>query len=250
MNKFQKLVSFTAAAIFIATAPSAESYKVGSTATGVPFTFLDAKSGQIEGMMVDLIHAVGEEAGFEADVNAVDFSSLIPSLNSDRIDLISAAMLITPAREAVISFSDPVMPYGEGLIVNKDFTGTIGSGFSGLEGKVIGVQQGTVYLENLQKIDGIGEVRAYDSLADILSEVNRGRIDVGVGDKPIVSYQMSQGTYQNIKFVEGYESQFEGSIAIGVRKDDTELLERVNAALQVLKDNGTVGEIAVKWGLQ
>src|SRR5215470_17585965 len=93
-------------------------YKVGSTPTGVPFTFLDVKTNTIQGAMVDLITAIGDDAGFKVDVQATSFSALIPSLTSSKIDIISAAMLITGARREVIDFSDPVFPYPEGMVVN------------------------------------------------------------------------------------------------------------------------------------
>jgi len=248
-----KLKAFLAGAALLAIAAtqpaSAETLNVGSTPTGVPFTFLDVSTNQIQGMMVDLIRAVGEEAGFEVNVQPVDFASLIPSLTSGRIDIISAAMLVTDARKEVINFSDPVMPYGEGIVVAADDNTKISPSFEELAGEVIGVQQGTVYLENLQAAGGFGEVRVYDSLADILSEVDRGRIKAGMGDKPIIAYQLSQDRYPNVKFAD-YESQYVGSVGLGVRKEDTELLERLNTALAKLKEKGVVDELAAKWGLQ
>ena len=97
----------------------------GSTPTGMPFTFLDTKTNTIEGVMVDVIKAVGKEAGFEVQIEPMAFSALIGSLTSRRIDLISAAMFITPPRLEVINFSEPVYSYGEGLMVpvadNKEY---------------------------------------------------------------------------------------------------------------------------------
>jgi len=229
---------------------NAETLKVGSTSTGVPFTFLDIKTQQIDGMMVDVIDAVGEKAGFTPQVSAVDFASLIPSLRSNRIDIISAAMLSTPARAKVIDFSDPVFPYGEGLVVNKDDDTEYSQELTQTEGKVIGAQQGTLYLEQLRKMDGIGEIRVYDSLADLMREVQLGRVDAGIGDKPIMAYQMSQGKYDGLKFADGYESQFGGSISLGVRKGDEALLARINEALASLKGSGDIDRMAKEWGLQ
>ena len=98
--------------------------KVGSTPTGIPFTFLDTKTNTIEGVMVDLIKEVGKEAGFKVEIEGMQFSTLIPSLTANKIDIISAAMYITPPRKEVIDFSGPVYTYGEGLIVPKSDTRT------------------------------------------------------------------------------------------------------------------------------
>src|SRR6201996_8418663 len=91
--------------------------KVGSTPTGVPFTFLDTKTNTIQGIMVDLVTAVGKDAGFTVEIEPMQFSTLIPALTSNKIDLIAAAMFATPARREVIDFTDTVYTYGEGLVV-------------------------------------------------------------------------------------------------------------------------------------
>jgi polar amino acid transport system substrate-binding protein len=246
----RQILTALAVAATIAVAPAkAETLKVGSTSTGVPFTFLDIKTNSIQGMMVDLIEAVGKEAGFTPNVSAVDFASLIPSLTSGRIDIISAAMLITPTREKVIAFSDPIVPYGEGLVVAKDDKTQYSQSLDALKGKAIGVQQGTVYLEGLRKIGGFGKIQVYDSLANMLHDLELGRIQAGMGDKPIIAYQLAQGKYDNLKLAKNYESQFGGSIGIGVRKDDEALLKRVNDALATLKKNGEIDRLVEKWNL-
>ena len=96
--------------------------KVGSTPSGVPFTFLDTKTNTIQGIMVDLMREIGADAGFKVEIEATPFSALIPSLTSNKIDIIAAAMYITPTRQEVIDFSRPIYTYGEGLVVPKKDT--------------------------------------------------------------------------------------------------------------------------------
>ena len=88
--------------------------KVGSTPTGVPFTFLDTKTNSIPGIMVDLITEIGNDAGFKVQIEPMQFSALVPSLTSSKIDIISAAMFATAARKEVIDFSDAVTPTARG----------------------------------------------------------------------------------------------------------------------------------------
>src|SRR5882757_9583527 len=103
------VIALTPAGAFAA--PTAPTYTVGATATGVPFTFLDVKTNSIQGLLVDAISATGKAAGFDVDVQQTTFSSLIPSLTTKKIDIISAAMLKTPARQQVVDFSDTVYSY-------------------------------------------------------------------------------------------------------------------------------------------
>jgi polar amino acid transport system substrate-binding protein len=227
----------------------APTYNVGSTPTGIPFTFLDVKSNTIQGAMVDLITAIGDDAGFKVNVQATPFSALIPSLTSNKIDIISAAMLITAQRKEVIDFSDPVFPYPEGMVVAID-DNTPYKSLADLKGQVVGAQVGTVYIDFLRKNGEFAEVKVYDSLADILRDVSLGRIKAGFGDAPILKYQLSQNAALKAKLVPTYEPKMTGSVGIGVRKTDQELLKKINASLAKLQTNGAIEKILVKWSLK
>ncbi len=198
--------------------------------------------------MVDIVRAVGEDAGFATEVRMLPFNALIPSLTSGRIRLIAAAMVITPARKEIVDFSEPVYSYGEALIVPaNDATGY--RTLDDLEGKVVGAQVGTVYIDGLRASGLFPEVKVYDSVADILRDVGVGRIEAGFGDHPIVVYQLGLGTHPQARLVRGYEPRMVGSIGIGVRKGDEELLARINESLARLKANGTFDKILADWQL-
>jgi polar amino acid transport system substrate-binding protein len=248
---FQRLVHAAVAALALAlSAPSGaqQVLKVGSTPTGIPFTFLDTKTNTIQGVMVDLATAVGKDAGFAVTIEPMQFSTLIAALTSGKIDLISAAMYITPARKEVIDFSDAVYSYGEGLVVpkndSKDYTS-----FADLKGETVGAQVGTVYVEPLKKTGLFAEVKIYDTIPDILRDVNTGRLKAGFGDYPILAYNVQQGNFPELRLVKSYKSVILGSIGIGMRKGDPALLNKINASLAKIKANGTLDKILAKWGL-
>ena len=182
-----------------------QTLRVGSTPTGVPFTFLDTKTNTIQGIMVDLITAVGKDAGFAVQIEPMQFSTLIPALTSNKIDLIAAAMYATPVRAQVVDFSTTVITYGEGKI--------------------------------------------YDTIPDILRDVNAGRLQAGFADLPIVAYNLQQGGFPGVRLVRSYTSAIAGSVGIAVRKSDPALLAQVNAALEKLRADGTLKAIMSKWGL-
>jgi len=249
---FQRLVQFALLTLFLAAglpASAQQVLKVGSTPTGVPFTFLDTKTNQIQGVMVDLITEIGKDAGFDVQVEPMQFSALIASLTSSKIDIIAAAMFITPPRKEVIDFSDPIYTYGEGLVVPKSDTKEYKSQ-QDLKGEVVGAQVGTAFVDALKKSGLFAEVKAYDSIPDILRDVNTGRLKAGFADYPILAYNLKQGSFPDARVVESYVPTVIGSVGIGVRKGDTELLGKINASLAKLKANGTVDKILAKWGLQ
>lgn len=232
----------------ISTVQAQETLRVGGTPSGVPFTFLDIQSNEITGAMVDLIEAIGNDMGYEITMQESQFNALIPSLNSGHIDVISAAMLKTPERAQVIAFSDDVYPYGEGVIIQADYQGEIET-LEDLSGEIIGAQVGTTYVEQLNALGIFSEIRNYDTLADMMRDVSLGRIVAGVGDAPIMSYQLNQGRFPDLKLAEGYEQQMVGQIGLAVAQDNTELLDDINASLAKLKEDGTVDSIFSEWGL-
>ncbi|PSC03572.1 amino acid ABC transporter substrate-binding protein [Alsobacter soli] len=237
-----------AAALFAALPASAQqTYKVGSTPTGTPFTFLDTKTNTIQGIMVDLITAIGKEAGFQVQVEPMQFSTLIAGLNANKIDIIAAAMYITPARQEAVDFSAPVYTYGEGLFVAKSDTKDY-TKLEDLKGEVVGAQVGTAYVEPLKKSGLFADVKIYDTIPDIMRDVNAGRIKAGFADLPIVAYNLQLGNFPDVRLAKGYKSQIVGSVGIGVRKTDGELLKKINTALAKLQGDGTVKKILAKWG--
>ena len=240
-----------AALAFLALQPASaqQVLTVGSTPTGVPFTFLDTKTNAIEGVMVDLITEVGKDAGFAVRIEPMQFSALIASLTASKIDIISAAMFITPSRKEVIDFSDPIYTYGEGLVVPKSDTRDYAR-LDDLKGEIVGAQVGTAFVDALKKTGLFSEVKVYDTIPDILRDVNTGRLKAGFADFPILAYNLKLGGFPEVRVVENYKPTVVGSVGIGVRKSDHELLARINTSLAKLKANGTLNKILDKWGLK
>ncbi|WP_108517299.1 ABC transporter substrate-binding protein [Bradyrhizobium algeriense] len=248
----KRLVQAAMAAVVLTAAMPASAQKVlkvGSTPTGVPFTFLETKTNSIQGIMVDLITEIGKDAGFQVQIEPMQFSTLIASLTSNKIDIISAAMFVTPARKEVIDFSEPFYSYGEGLLVPKSDTRTYAKQ-DDLKGEVVGAQVGTAFVDALKKSGLFSEVKAYDTIPDILRDVNAGRLKAGFADYPILAYNLKQGGFSEARIVESYKPTTIGAVGIGVRKGDIELLAKINTSLAKLKANGTVEKILDKWGLK
>jgi len=247
---YPRLFAFIATLAALAGSPASaqQTLRVGSTPTGVPFTFLDTKTNTIQGIMVDLVTAVGKDAGFAVQIEPMQFSTLIPALTGNKIDLIAAAMYATPARAQVVDFSSTVITYGEGLVVpakdTKDY-----AALADMKGFTVGAQVGTAYVEPLQKSGLFAEVKIYDTIPDILRDVNAGRLQAGFADLPIVAYNLQQGGFPGVRVVRSYASVITGSVGIAVRKSDPALLARINASLEKLRSDGTLQAIMTKWGL-
>ncbi|WP_366922127.1 ABC transporter substrate-binding protein [Metallumcola ferriviriculae] len=223
--------------------------RVGSTPTGPPFTFLNPKSNEIEGLMVDIASLVGDELGLKVEINAIQFSSLIPSVQSEKIDLVSAGMAITEDRAKVIDFSIPVYSYGGGLVVAKDNNEI--KQFEDFSGKKIGVQEGTVYANYMKDYPEI-ETQTYKSIADMVKELKFGRLDALIGDYPIVARMLAENPdfKKDVKLVREYKPKEVVKIGMGFPKGTDEFQDTVNAIIQKLQENGELDKLLEKWGLK
>jgi polar amino acid transport system substrate-binding protein len=223
-------------------------YKVGSTPTGTPFTFLDAKTNTIQGLMVDVIEEIAKEEGFKVEIAPMQFSALIAALTSGKIDIISAAMYGSPERAKVVDFSEDVYTYGEGLVVSSE-DGKNYTSIQDLKGKKLGAQIGTRYIDYMKSSGAPSEVGAYESLPDILRDVTNGRIDGGVGDYPILAYNIAQGRFPKLRLVTSYKPAVVGPINIAVKQGNAELLTKIDSGLANMKKDGRFDAILKKWGL-
>ncbi|GLS36881.1 amino acid ABC transporter substrate-binding protein [Mesorhizobium tianshanense] len=224
-----------------------ESLRVGITPTGIPFTFVDTATRQPTGAMVDLASAIAANVGMDVEFQVNAFPALIPALTTGKINLISASMFITDKRRQVIDFSTPVYAYGEAMFVAagdaKNYS------IEELAGEAVGAQIGSTYADALQGLGVFGQVKLYDSIADMMRDVVLGRIKAGFGDAPIIAYQLSKNPDLGVRLVDGYQPMKRGEVALAVAKENPLLLERVNASIAKLKENGELTRIFSRYGL-
>lgn len=114
-------------------AEQAKVLKVGTDAAFAPFEFQDENSKDYTGFDVDLIKAIGKQMGYQVQIQNTGFDGLIPALEAGNIDVVIAAMSITPERSAKVNFSKPYYKSGLSIVVKSGNTDI--NSFKALEGK-------------------------------------------------------------------------------------------------------------------
>jgi len=249
--RLKKIFGLAATAIIMWGAMPAlaqEAVKVGSSPTGLPFTFVNTETKAMDGVLIDVVKAIEPDIGIKAEFEAVQFSALVPSLTANKIDMIASAMFITEERAKIVDFSDPVYGYGEGVFVPVS-DDTAYKTYADLKGKTVGVQVGTTFVDLFRKSGLFSDVKVYKGIPDIIADVNAGRIDAGFGDGPMAAYYLSQGRYPKVKMVESYEASAGGEFGLALRKGD-ERMPKINAAIARVKSDGTLQKILAKYGLK
>lgn len=104
---------------------SQKAWRVGTDATYAPFGFKDRDSGKLAGFDIDIINAIANEEGIEADIQNLNFDALLPALQSNTIDIAISDMTISEERAKSVDFSKPYYIAGNGLVVNIDNTNAL-----------------------------------------------------------------------------------------------------------------------------
>lgn len=218
--------------------------RIGSSPTGVPFSFVDPATNELTGSMIDMAMAVTEAANIPADSIITPFAALISSLLTHRIDLIAAAMLRTPEREKIVAFSKPLYEYGGGLIVRED-AGPFAD-LRAVRRMRVGAQVGTRFTDQLTEA-GVANVATYESLADVLRDLDHGRLDAGYGDEPVLAYQLSVRPRQKLRLATEFAPPGKEALCLIMRRGDP-ALPRVDAAIESLRTT-RLPQIQAQWGL-
>ena len=214
--------------------------KVCSDIPYAPFDVMDGET--YTGFDGDLINEIAKGLDLKLVVQDSGFDGLLSglALNSDQCDVVASAMTITEEREANLDFTDGYYDSEQSLMVPTD--SDIAS-IDDLEGKNVGVQQGTTgksYTEE-NAPDGTN-ILSFPSDAEEFSAIKAGQVDALLQDLPVNLEHTKDGEY---KIVEQYSTG--ESYGFAVKQDNTALLEALNKQLQELRDNGTYDEIYNKY---
>lgn len=228
----------------------ADPVKIGVAAEPYPpFTSPDA-SGKWVGWEIDFIDAVCAEEKLDCVITPVAWDGIIPALTTKKIDLIVSSMSITAEREKTIDFSDKYYNALPAIIGPKDQK--FGATPDDLKGKVIGVQVSTTHAVYAKKhFTGAQEIKEYQTQDEANQDLAAGRLDAVQADSiALVEYLKSdQGkACCDLKGMVAPDLEVLGpGVGAGVRKEDTELKDKINAGIKAIRANGKYAEITKKY---
>ena len=212
---------------------------MATNATFPPYE-MTTDAGEFEGIDIDAAQAIADKLGLELQIDNMDFDAALLSVQQGKADITMAGITVTDERKAVMAFSDSYATGIQSIIVPE---GSDIASPDDLAGKKIGTQRGTTGY--IYCTDDFGEdaVVAYDSGLTAVQALNNGQVDAVVIDNaPAKEYVAAN---PGLKVLE--TSYAEEDYAIGMNKDNTALVEAVNAALEELKADGTLQAIVDKY---
>ena len=218
---------------------------IGMDDTFAPMGFRDEKN-ELAGFDVDLAKAIGEKLGVEIIFQPIDWSMKESELNAGNIDCIWNGYSITDKRKEMVNFTEPYLKNKQVIItlVESDIKSK-----ADLSNKVVSVQKESSALEavtNESSVkDSLKELITFDTNIDCFMDLEAKRSDAIVCDEVLARYVIKQRGAEKYIILE--ENFGEEEYGIGLRKDDKELLDNINKALQECKDDGTYDEIVNRW---
>lgn len=215
--------------------------KMGLNDTYPPMEFRD-QNHNLVGFDVDLGEKIAEKLGVKSEVITNDWSGIILSLKSKKYDMILSTMSITEERKKEINFTEPYIVGGQKLIVKKDEKDI--KTVEDLKGKIIGCQMGTTGEISANKIEGIKELKKYDGVTQAFNDLSVGRIDSVIADGQVGGYYLKKRGGDLVLLDVKLTNE---PVGIGFRKEDTDLRDAVQKALDELKKEGALSKLSEKW---
>jgi len=227
--------------------------RIGVEGAYPPFSYV-TPDGKLEGFDIDIARALVAAMGAEVKLVPQDWDGIIPALLARKYDAIIASMSITEERKKKVAFSDKYYNTPGKFVCKKgtmkDFTRAEVA--QATKGKSIAVQRATIHDRFVTEQGGPGvKVKRYGTQDDAYLDLVAGRVDMLLAD----SVAIDDGF---LKKPEGQDFQFIGpdlsevkyfgeGAGIAIRKQDKDLVEMFNAAIQKIRADGTYKKIQDKY---
>lgn len=204
------------------------------------------ENGEIVGIDAEIAQKIADKLGMKLEIEDMDFTSVIAAVESGKADMCLAGLTITPDREESVNFTVSYATGVQVVIVKEGSPITSVDDLFGDGNYTIGVQENTtgdIYATGDIEDEGLGTVERYNKGADAVAALVSDKIDcVIIDNEPAKKYvEANEGLVilDTEYAVEDY--------SIALNKEDTELFDKVNTALQELIDDGTVQQIIDKY---
>lgn len=246
-----KFIIATAIAAMIAVPAAAEEkmqLRIGTEGAYPPFNFFDSDNN-LQGFDVDIAKALCAEMDAECTFVAQDWDGIIPALRANKFDAIIASMSITEERDKVVDFTNKYYNTPPALAVPKDsdLTEVTPEALSEI---ILGAQSATTHANYAEAKFPDTELRRYGTPEEYKLDLESGRLDAAIDDVVVLSdwIESEDGACCKILSTLTPDPVINGMGAgIAVREGDDELREKLNAAIEAIRANGTYEEIQKKY---
>ena len=223
---------------------AAEQLVFGTNAEFPPFEFVASEGviGEFDGIDMAIADLIAKDNGMTAAISNMEFDSLLIALQNGQVDAVIAGMTVTEERLEEVNFSTPYYQATQVMIVKED---SDIEKAADMADKTIAVIQG--YTGEICVNEMGYSYTSFKKGTDAVMELVNGKADVVVIDSATAGKYVSDN--EGLKIVEDAEAFASEEYAIAVAKENTELLDKINASIEKLLNEGKVGELADKYSV-
>ena len=222
----------------------------GADFTYPPLEFVEADGKTFTGVDYDLAQAVGEKLGVRVEHANGAFGTLIPQLQSKRLDMVFSFATVTDERKQAVDFIE-YSQSGTAMMVRKGNPEGIKT-IADLCGKGVGLQSGAVQVPIAQRAsdDCVAagkppiDIKQLGKDSEVQMLLRNGRIAVDLLDAPVAAYSAAQSDEFEVVPNERYEVRHHG---VMVLKGNDQLAEAIKTAIDELMADGTYTQILDKY---
>lgn len=224
---------------------TAPTVKVATTGTTPPFSFQD-DYGNMQGIDIDIIRAIGEEQGFKVEFYKETFQSMFDSVESGSRDLALAGISYKNERATKYGLSIPYFFNPSAIMYSKNNL-KIGS-LEDLQGMHVGGMEDGKSVDQIKAVGTYGELSTKATAFLLYEDLMQGKVDAILHDLPILQYTAKIHPEYKVTIVpyEG-ENVPEAQQVILMAKGNTKLIKTVNEGITKLKAQGTFNKIEEQW---
>lgn len=251
MTRFASFLALTAVLLFAAErglAADGKKLRIAVEGAYPPFSEV-TPSGQLKGFDIDIANALCAQMKTECTLVQQDFDGMIPALQARKFDAIVASMSITPERQKVVAFTERYYQTPARLVAKSGSKLELTP--EGLKGRKIGVQRSTIHDRFATATFKGAEIVRYTKQDEVFLDLAAGRIDATLQDSVAADVgflKTPQGKgYGYIGPFYDDEKFFGVGAGIALRKGDTELQSKLNAAIKGIRADGTYKKIQDKY---
>lgn len=215
---------------------------LGLDATFKPMGYTD-ENDEIVGFDIDCAEEVCSRLGVKLVKQPIDWDTKEQDLDSGKIDCIWNGMSINASRQEIMNLSEPYMKNSMVFVVAA---GTLEASapLDELKGKTVAVQSGSTAQEILQGAELEVTENALATNVECLQQLELNLVDAVFMDSVVANYEIKESGKDYVILENGLEEE---EYAIGFRKNDSALRDRVQEILSEMKADGKLGEISTKW---
>lgn len=213
---------------------------LGLDATFKPMGYTD-ENDEIVGFDIDCAEEVCSRLGVKLVKQPIDWDTKEQDLDSGKIDCIWNGMSINASRQEVMNLSEPYMKNEMVFVVAA---GSSIASQADLDGKTVAVQSGSSAQDILQNSDLNITENALATNVECLQQLELNLVDAVFMDSVVANYEIKESGKDYVLLADGLEEE---EYAIGFRKNDQALRDKVQQTLSEMKADGKLGEISEKW---